>query len=715
MTTKRVQVIGSDAGGTMTDIFLVDTEGNFAVGKASTTPRDESLGFWESVADAAEYWDIDWRSQARSYLPFTELAIYSGTTMLNILLTRTGKKLGVIITKGHEDTLLTERGRYVFAGYSYPDRLHKVTHQHNIPLVPRKLIKGATERVNLLGQAVVPLYEGDVEQATKELIEMGVEGIVICFLYSYRNPIHEQQAAEVVRRVMRDRGIELPVYLSSEVSPITREVSRLCSTLLLAYCAEPARKQLFGIEDRLKDSGYRYPLQTVLSSGGMANVRYPRLHESAFSAPIGGLIGTKYLAQITGISNWVASDMGGTSFDVGLIMRGMPIIRREVALAHHLFNIPTAFMDSVGAGTGQYLNIDPVSKRFQIGPESAGSEPGPVCYNQGNETPTVMDCCLILGLLNPDYYLGGKMKLHTDLALRAVKEKCADVLGVDIYEFASGVVDLISTRMREHIRTVLTVRGFSAADYHLLGYGGAGPLFLAKYAEGLPFKGVATIPYAAAFSSFGCAAMDLAHRYQKSTLIPIPYQAEASEKEMFGDLLNMGWDDLEQAARKDLEVEGIDPASATFQPIAYLRYGLQMEDLEVISPVRRIHSAEDMDQLLQAFEDLYTSIYTAAARYPEAGYMILEQGLLVSAPTRVKPHLPRFPLEGKAPPAEASKGKRQVYWEGRWHAARLYEMDLLRPGNEVRGLAIVEAPATTLVVPPRKKIRVDELKLIWLE
>jgi acetone carboxylase beta subunit len=715
MTTKRVQVIGSDAGGTMTDIFLVDTEGNFAVGKAPTTPRDESLGFWESVADAAEHWDIDWQSQARSYLPFTELIIYSGTAMLNVLLTRTGKRLGVIITKGHEDTLLHERGSHVFAGYGYSDRLHKVTHQHNVPLVPRKLIRGATERINLLGEPVIPLYERDVRQAAEELIDMGVEGIVILFLYSYLNPLHEQEAAEVVREVMRDRGIELPLYLSCEVSPISREVSRLCSTLLQGYAAEPARGQLLRINDRLRDAGYRYPLQIVLSSGSVADIRYPRLHEATFSGAIGGLMGVKYLAQMTGISNWVASDMGGTSFDVGLIRGGQPIIRREVALAHHLFNIPTVVMDSVGAGTGQYLRIDPLSKRLEIGPESAGAEPGPVCYNLGNETPTVMDCCLILGLLNPDYYLGGKMKLHTDLALRAVKENCADVLGVDVYQFASGVIQLINSRMREHVRTVLAVRGFSAADYHLLGYGGAGPLFLASYAEGLPFQGVATVPYAAAFSSFGCAAMDFAHRYQKSILIQIPYQAEASDKQMFGEMLNMGWDDLEQLATRDLEAEGIDPGSATFQPIAYLRYGLQLEDLEVLSPVRRIHSAEDMDQLLQAFEDLYTSIYTAAARYPEAGYTILEQGLRVSVSARVKPYLPRFPLEGKRLPPEAVKGERQVYWGGCWQAAGLYEMDLLRPGNEVEGIAIIEAPATTLVVPPGKKIRMDELKIIWLE
>jgi N-methylhydantoinase A len=212
--------------------------------------------------------------------------------------------------------------------------------------------------------------------------------------------------------------------------------------------------------------------------------------------------------------------MGGTSFDVGLIMGGKPVMQREVVLNRRFFNIPTLVMDSFGAGTGQYVTLDSLTNRVQIGPESAGADPGPVCYNMGNEIPTVMDCSLILGILNPDNYLGGKLKLHVDLALNAIREKCADPLAVDPYYFAEGVYQLINSNMREHLRAVLLARGFSPADYCLLGYGGAGPMHLAGYSEGLPFKGVVTVPWAAGFSSFGCSAVDVTHRHQKSMMSP---------------------------------------------------------------------------------------------------------------------------------------------------------------------------------------------------
>jgi N-methylhydantoinase A len=268
--------------------------------------------------------------------------------------------------------------------------------------------------------------------------------------------------------------------------------------------------------------------------------------------------------------------------------------------------------------------------------------------------------------------------------------------------------------MREHIKTVLYIRGFSPSDYHLLSYGGAGPLFMAGYTEGLPFKGIATLPFAAAFSSFGCAAMDFAHRYQKSTCITLPYGADDKTKMEAGEVLNRGWDELEQLAIREIEEEGWQKQDVSLQHVAYVRYGGQLEDLEVFSPVPRINTPQDMDQLMGAFEKLYTQIYVAAARYPEAGYQVLEQGVLVIAP-KPKPVLRRYPMDGREVVKDACKGERAVYMKGKWRPARVYEMDRLNAGNEVKGLAIIEGPATTLLVPAGKKIRVDEFKMFWLE
>jgi N-methylhydantoinase A len=349
-----------------------------------------------------------------------------------------------------------------------------------------------------------------------------------------------------------------------------------------------------------------------------------------------------------------------------------------------------------------------------IGPESAGADPGPVCYEMGNETPTVMDCALIMGILNPDNYLGGKKKLNKQKAFKAVKEKCADVLGVDPYYFADGVYKLINSRMKEHIRSVLFARGFSPAAYHLLCYGGAGPMHLAGYCEGLPFRGVATMPWAAGFSSFGCAAVDISHRYQKSVPVLIPPGADASYKLLMGQLLiNVGWDELEKQAAADFAAEGLPWEQAKVQQIAYVRYGGQMEDLEVTSPISRVNSPEDMDKLLATFEKLYEKVYAGVAKHERAGFQIMELGVTASIP-KVKPKLVKHPLEGKSPHKDAIKGDREVYYDGKWGKATIYDMDRLRPGNEVSGIAVIEAPATTFFIPPGRHVRVDEWLMLWL-
>lgn len=713
-TKRRVQLIASDAGGTMTDMMVVDTEGNFTIGKAATTPRDQAVGFWESIGDALEHWQIDFNKESKDILPHLEAAVYSGTTMMNALITETGRRVGVITKRGDEDVFLHERSAGKWKGYSYQDLLHQVTHHGNRPLVPRRLVKGVEGEIDMFGAEVIPLYEDMVRQAVEELLDENVDSIAVSFLQSFLNPVHELRVAQIADEVMKKRGRRVPVYLSHQICPIMREVGRLNTVVLHAYVAEPGRDQLFKVEKRLQEGGYKYPLQIVLAHGGLSNIRYPRIYEASFSGPIGGLMGARYLSQTMSIENWVCSDMGGTSFDVGLIRGGQPVIEREVVINGRIYNIPTLQMDTIGAGTGMYVTIDPISKRIHIGPESSGADPGPVCYEMGNETPTVMDCVLIMGILNPDNYLGGKKKLNKQKAFKAVKEKCADLLNVDPHYFADGVYKLINSRMKEHIRSVLYARGFSPAAFDLLCFGGAGPMHVAGYTEGLPFRGVATMPWAAGFSSFGCASEDISHRYQKSTPVFLPPGSDSAYKMLMGQLLlNVGWEELEKQAAADFAAEGLPWEQAKMQQIAYVRYGGQMEDLEVISPVSRINSPEDMDKLLAAFESLYEKVYAGVAKHERGGFQIMELGITVVVP-KVKPKLTKRPLEGKKPPQEAIKGEREVYYNGVWGKATIYNMDKLKPGNEVHGLAVVEAPATTLFLPPGRRIRMDEWTLIWL-
>ncbi len=711
---RKVVLLGSDAGGTMTDMILVDNAGDFVVGKASSTHGDESIGFVNSIKDALEYWEIDWEKEAKDVLPGIQAAVYAGTTMLNTLLTRTGKKVGIIITRGFEDTLLHERGGGVHAGYGFQDKMHKVAHIHNEPFVPQKLIRGVTERISMFGEQVIPMYEHEVQQAVADLLDHNVEGIAIMFLFSYLNPTHELTAAGIARAVMQARGREVPLYLSCELVPITREGPRLNALVLQAYGAEPVRGHLQKIEKELQDTGYRHPLQIMLADGGIANIQYPPLYKACFSGPIGGILGAKYLSGVFDMPNLICTDMGGTSFDVGLIMGGEPVLTREVEVGRSVLNIPTLVIDSIGSGAGQYLTIDPESKRVDIGPGSAGSEPGPVCYNAGNQVPTVMDCALILGILNPDYYLGGKIKLRKDLSFEAIKEKCAGPLGVDPYQFAEGVIDLINVKMRDHILTVLSVRGYSPSEYNLIGYGGAGPMFLAGYTAGIPFLGVFTVPWAAAFSAFGCTATDYTHRYQKSTLVAIPPQADDMFKGYMAMVISMGWEQLEQTAVREMEMEGFRKEEIVFKQVAYVRYTQQLEDVEVLSPLSRLQTPQDLEKLIGAFEEVYSRKYAHAAKFPEVGYQIFELGLIAMVP-KIKPQLKKFAFEGRTPDSRAYKGEREVYVKGSWKTAKVYEMDLLASGNEIEGPVIIEAPATTMPVPEGRKVFVDEYKRIWLK
>jgi acetone carboxylase beta subunit len=716
MASKGAQplIVTCDAGGTMTDILLVDEAGRFSVGKASTTPQDESAGFWESLEDAFSNWGVVLNGGSNGFLKPLEVSIYTGTTMLNTLLQRRGKKVGLIITRGFEDSFVMERGFQLVAGYSYADRLHTVTHVHNPPLIPRHLVRGATERVDLFGKPVIPLYEHEVRQAVKELLEAGVEAIAVLFLFSYINPDHERTAARIAQATMKQMKREVPIFISSEVSPTIRELARLNSVVIQAYAAEPVREQLFKVENRLQAAGMRYPLQTVLAYGGLAPVRYPRLYESVVSGPVGGLLGARYLGEAVGINNLITADMGGTSFDVGLVTEGKIPLVREPEFARFIFNLPMVTVNSVGAGAGTFIRLDPMTKRIMLGPESAGAEPGPVCYDHGNEIPTVVDCDLICGVVNPDYYLGGKIKLNKEKALRRFREDIADPLKLNVYEAAEGVLGLVNSVMRDQIRSLVLAKGYATADYTLISFGGAGPMHMAGFTQGLTLKGLVTVPYAAAFSAFGCATVDYSHRYQRSTHMFVPPDGSPEGKAGVGQELNRAWEDLEEKAIAEMTAEGFARNQVNLQQVAFVRYGGQLDDVEVFSHARRIKGAQDLDTLIARFEDLYSKIYVSGARFPDAGFQILEVAIVATVP-KVKPLIERRPLGPAEPPARAQKGVRQVYGNGRWHKARIFEMDELGPGNIIEGVAVIEAPNTTMFVPERKRARFDEWGMIWME
>jgi acetone carboxylase beta subunit len=702
-------LLASDAGGTMTDVIVVDEQGRFVIGKAPTTRHDESIGYMESLADALGYWDLE---PTREVCGRVETAIYAGTAMLNSLINRDGLVTGLLVTRGFEDVIVQGRGRQTFIGADWPEVTHMQYRKHGVPLVPRALTRGVTERVDLFGRVVIPLYEDEARQGVRELVAAGIESLAIVFLQSFTNPAHERRARDIALEVMRDSGRTIPVVISSEVAPVQREISRANATVIQAYAAEPARKVFLTVEGKLAACGYDRSLKTVLCYGGVTNIRYPRLFETVMSGPVGGLMGGHYLGQALGIDNLVCSDMGGTSFDAGCITAGILPINREPPFMQMYVNVPMLDIRSIGAGTGTYIRIDPHTRRIKLGPDSAGGTPGPVFQETGNETPTICDCDLLLGVINPDYYLGGRVKVNQEKALAVFSEQVARPLGLDPYVAAEQCVNLVNVMMREHLVRSLML-GYDLRDYVLLGYGGAGPMHLVGYASDYPWKGIATAPHAAAFSAWGGACMDYAHRRHRSVSAVIP-TGDPGAKRAAAQVIGGAWRDLEEDLLRELLGEGFRREQISLRQIAYMKYYGQLEDVEVESPVARLDSEQDVDRLVARFEEVFAKMFTLAGQPPVPTYVTSEVGVIAQVET-VKPRVITYPLEGKAPRREASKGVRRVFQGGRWGDAKLWEMDELRPGNEIVGLAVVEAPNTTLFVPHGWRARIDERAIYWLE
>ncbi len=699
-------VIGIDAGGTMTDTILVDHRGRFKIGKAATTPKNEAEGFIASAADAADAWGIS----LDELFGGVDVVLYSGTGMLNTLLSRTGRRLGLITTKGVEDMILMGRGLQAWADYSYADRLHAVTHHHPDPLVPRRRTHGVTERIDHFGDVIIPLYENDVKLAVRALIKDKVEAICIMTLFSHVNPSHEKRIAEIANAEIKKAKTSILVYTSHEVRPVIREQSRLNSVLIEAYATSRGRQQLQGIEDASKKYGFKYGVQTLLSFGGLTSIHHPRLHETMISGPIGGILGAAYVGKLIGNDSLVCSDMGGTSFDMGVITQGATRIENELIMDRFKLNVPTLHLDTIGAGAGMIIKVDPLTRKVSLGPESAGADPGPICFNRGGMEPTIADCDAILGRLNPHYFLGGKVILDVEKATRIFKEKCADVLGVGLEEAAEGMIDMLEQDANQALRRVISGQGIHPSQYTLLSYGGSGPLHLAGCSRGIGFKDIITFQFAAAFSAFGCTTADYMRRHSVSTQIDIPSNADDKALAAFGKKVSGIWSDLERAAVDEMLADGHARGKVRTEPFLMMRYTGQLEDVEVRSSRRAVTSAADMRAVIAEFETVYAKINHRVSRYGAAGFSIMELGITAIA-DKVKPTLERRAL-GTSDPASAHKGLRDAYIGGQWHRANLYEMDRLQPGHEVQGPAIIEHPATTLVVHPNDLVAIDEWTLL---
>ena len=494
---RVVEFFAIDAGGTMTDAVLIDKDGDFQVGKALSEPGYEAEAVMNAFQDALGYWGLDTIKGARGL----SAVIYSGTQMINKVLTRQGEQpLGLIVTAGFEDMMRMERAVQVWLGLSYADRLHSVSHHHHEPLIPKRYIRGVRGRINVFFAEMIPLYEDEVYKAVDELLDEGIKALCVCLLFSFKNPAHEQRVREIALEIMKKRGVDIPVYLSCEICPVRGEFPRAQTTVLEAYAASPSRPHFQKIKERLSAVGSKAPLRLMTCYGGSIAPEHRMLASTMSGGPVGGVIGGKYLGEALGVENIVCSDVGGTSFDTGLVTEGRFTLDVEPSIAWMKTAIPAIVTESIGAGTGMYVRLDPVIKKIELGPESAGYKIG-MCVKE--KVPTINDCNLVLGYLNPDYFLGGKVKLSVEKAYNGIKKQLADPLGIDVYDAAEGIKNLVDITMRDSLSATVMGRGFSPEVYSLLCYGGAGPLHAAAYSAGLNFKNIFVPTWAAAFSAFG--------------------------------------------------------------------------------------------------------------------------------------------------------------------------------------------------------------------
>lgn len=703
------EILAIDAGGTLTDTIIIDDDGGFTVGKSQTTPEDEAKGFENSIDDALSYWN----AEPGETFPSLTAGIYSGTAMLNRLLEHEGDIGGILVTAGQEDYLRTERARQTYTGYSYSDRLHSVTHTHNEPFIPNNLIHGVRERVDPLGREAIPLYDEEVRTAVEELLEENIEYIIINFVYSFQNDEHEKRAKEIAEEVMDEQGKSVPLYLSSEIQPVRGDFMRLNTVISEAYAAEPSREQLSSVMDSCRDLGAEFELRVMAGHGGTISYESERLASSLISGPIGGVIGGKYVADHLGIENLVCTDIGGTSFDLALITNAAVTVDPEPTIARYLFNQPMVELDSIGAGTGSHVKVDPNSNRLEIGPESAGDQIG-VSYVDGNvDQPTITDCDLLLGILNPDYFLGGDLDLDIKAAQEAIEDDIADPLGIEVYDAAEGAVDLMESRLRNQVNAVVLGKGYSPVNYSLVSYGGGGPVHAARYVEDLNFQDVLIPAWAAAFSAFGCACGEYEYRYEASIDLPIAPDVDEAGKEEIAETLNQQWTKLNEDIVAEFEKSGYGHEDVTFRPQVRMQYQGQLNTLEVPSPAAEITETEEIDQLIENFEEHYAKVYARSAASPELGYTVTRAVGVGQVPIE-KPQIPREELQDEAPPERASKGTRDVYWNGEWQEADLWEMVDLEAGNNIDGLSIVESPATTLMVPPNFTASLDQHRIFHL-
>ena len=668
--------VAVDVGGTFTDVILSDSEsGRLVPAKVLTTPSDRATSVVAGVRAALE---AAGESAPREI-------VHGSTTGTNALIERSGARVGLLTTEGFRDVL--EIGRIM-----RPDAgLYDFSVDLPMPLVPRRLRLEARERIGADGEVLAPLDEASVRAAAEIFMAEGVEAVAVAFLFSFLHPEHEARAAAIITEMMPGA----PVSLSSEVAPEFREYERTSTVVMNAYLAPVMSSYLGGLESRLEDEFGGARLSVIQANGGATTAATARKLPvtTVNSGPAGGVVAAAFYGRRHGRAHIVSVDMGGTSFDIGLIEDGVSKVTTEGAFQGLPVKIPIIDLHIIGAGGGSIAWRDP-GGALNVGPQSAGAVPGPACYGAGGTRPTVTDANLVLGRLNPDYFNGGRMTLDADAARASVAVLAAE-LGLGVEETALGIIRVVNANMVKGIATVTILRGIDVRDFSLFSFGGAGGAHAVELARELNMQEAIVPPMAGTFSALGLLATETRHDY-----VAALGGIAAADADL--PALEARYRHMEAEAHAELAGQGFADAQIRLDRIADLKVAGQTYELSLPLSGNGALYAARLATLLDDFAALYRERYA----FFYEGETIELVNLRLAAHGLNPPFdlpSPEAGDETSAPP----KGERPVCFEGAGFVeTSIYERAALRPGMKIPGPAVIEEETSATVVPPGAAARV---------
>ncbi|MFI0411672.1 hydantoinase/oxoprolinase family protein [Actinomadura sp. 3N508] len=687
-------VIAVDSGGTFTDCVVLDGNGTATRAKAPSTPPQFEQGVLDAVTQAAKQLGMP----LGTLLAGTTLFAHGTTVATNILITRTGPRTALLTTRGHEDVMLIGRTVQKVAGLSEAEIINVAALAKAEPLVPRTSIHGIDERVDRAGQIVAPLKLDRLEGPDglrKRLRDAGVESIAISLLWSFLNPEHERKLREWLAG--GDDGWF--VTASSDLAPVIREYERTSTTVLNAYLTPGVHRYLDIMAERLRAEGHRGAITVMHSSGGVSSIEEARERGVALlsSGPAGGMLGARNLAARLGLDRVIATDVGGTSFDIGMVVDGEPAYAEAPIFAQHPVALPIIDVASIGAGGGSIAWVEKETGVLKVGPRSAGASPGPVCYGAGGTEPTVTDANVVLGRIDPANFLGGRIRLDADAAREAVREQVAEPLGLTPEEAAARVIGIVDAQMADLIRRVTVERGLDPARLTVLAYGGAGGLHAGAYAATLGCRHVVVPREAAVFSAMGIGLSDAKRIAQVSDPARAPFDL---------DRWRTTFDGLAAGLRADFAAANLPAHDLTLRRFVDLQFRGQVHTVRVPVEDADLAASDGGERVIGRFTDSYEETYGPGTAYRKAGVEAMTFSVEAVAGLGIPEPAP-LPDEGKDASA-ARSGQRLVHLgPGTSDTVPTYEAAKLRPGNRLAGPAIIEAVDTTVLVHPGQHLWVD--------